>query len=938
MFEIPFAGAILAVIALLVTAADDDGAAATMRLPVTKDASMNADPSERDSADGSSPRLKLKYLEEMGLVAFDTAALEGRRVTRACLYSHSVPETTKAEMARLGIPESLVSPLRYVGVSTVSSRWSEERATFNESVAGEKAWSWRGSRLWDVIFGAGNSVCSSDEIEKLDSYWWRLPVSPEVMNVLVAGGGDGLCVMEESNAPWDLAPDNFVHTRESGEFAPFVEVETVPAEAPPDAPSDLQVQPAPQASTLDHGALELSLTVPDGALCYRILVDAEQLEAWMVARPRHQRRKQTFVITDLPPAREVELSFQVVGAGGLSSPPVTVAAVTSPALRRPVAEVVSFAVPSGAAFPTAEAGPVRVWAYPELVKVDPVSGEFLSGIDPAESKDFNSVYDARSQQVTLVAARGEIAAFQVAVEAVAAPVEEVSLEMEALEGPDGAIPRESISLYREWYVKPAETWQAEYAVPLSGAVAIPDRQNGIQGQTCRSFWADVAIPKETPPGEYRGTLTVAADGERAAELLIRVIVRDAVLPDRMTFYAELNGYSAPGGAGTPYYYQAHRIAHYNRCCINIVPYHQGRQGDAGYRPRTEGSGGSTRVVDWSQFDRIQGPLLDGTAFAGLPRDGVPVRTFYLPFFEYWPAEFLENYAWEGEPSAETINLNYLTAPRIEEAVSEDFKAAWRRVVPEFVRHFNGKGWNHPVFECYFNNKWNNAKTMFWNLDEPAVREDYRAIRFFARLFRDSLGDTGDVKVLFRGDISRPQWQFDDFNGLIDIEYVNASVVDMVRTVRETNRRAGSVFTVYGHANDLSTSNLETVQWCFTSFAAGALGVLPWNSFDPSDAFTTGSRNGLIVDGAPVGHEGPLASIRVFAFRRGVQDVEIVRLLAEKKGWTLDQAAVYVNAFVPLGAHFTQSFTDEAAAPKFEAAGSAGLISLRNAALDALRRT
>ena len=49
------------------------------------------------------------------------------------------------------------------------------------------------------------------------------------------------------------------------------------------------------------------------------------------------------------------------------------------------------------------------------------------------------------------------------------------------------------------------------------------------------------------------------------------------------------------------------------------------------------------MADWSDYDKRIGPLLDGSAFKGLPRDGVPVRTFYLPFFENWPMRLEGHY-------------------------------------------------------------------------------------------------------------------------------------------------------------------------------------------------------------------------------------------------------------------------------------------------------
>ena len=48
-------------------------------------------------------------------------------------------------------------------------------------------------------------------------------------------------------------------------------------------------------------------------------------------------------------------------------------------------------------------------------------------------------------------------------------------------------------------------------------------------------------------------------------------------------------------------------------------------------------------LDWSKWDRRFGPLLDGSAFADLPRKSVPVECFYLPLHENWPGPMEGNY-------------------------------------------------------------------------------------------------------------------------------------------------------------------------------------------------------------------------------------------------------------------------------------------------------
>ena len=190
--------------------------------------------------------------------------------------------------------------------------------------------------------------------------------------------------------------------------------------------------------------------------------------------------------------------------------------------------------------------------------------------------------------------------------------------------------------------------------------------------------------------------------------------------------------------------------------------------------------------------------------------------------------------------------------------------------------------------------------MFWCLDEPSCRQDFLAIRFFGQLWMDgSKPVAGDkVKLWYRGDISRSEQQFNDLNGVMQIEYVNSDVFNIPRTVREATRRAGSIFVVYGVCNSPGVSNLETVSWSLGSYIVGGDGVLPWESLDKTGkSLTTMNGNGLIVWGGPAGVDGWVASLRVFAMRRGAQDVELLRLLAQKKGYTRDQIGVLVSRYM-----------------------------------------
>jgi len=42
-------------------------------------------------------------------------------------------------------------------------------------------------------------------------------------------------------------------------------------------------------------------------------------------------------------------------------------------------------------------------------------------------------------------------------------------------------------------------------------------------------------------------------------------------------------------------------------------------------------------LNWTSWDRRFGPLPNGSAFADLPRKGVPLESFYLSLHENWPS-------------------------------------------------------------------------------------------------------------------------------------------------------------------------------------------------------------------------------------------------------------------------------------------------------------
>jgi|APSaa5957512622_1039677.scaffolds.fasta_scaffold00483_17 hypothetical protein len=199
----------------------------------------------------------------------------------------------------------------------------------------------------------------------------------------------------------------------------------------------------------------------------------------------------------------------------------------------------------------------------------------------------NSVWDGEA--ISIFGARNEVVAFNLILEAPGSDVDDVEVQFNRLDGPNGAsitsrtasgedvsnFVGRNIELFYVRYLKieglstdlafagynydqrhipdrfqlpyngvsvgdigPFEgigTWEdrpdhdkyyPEIAVPLE-----LESPFTIISDTSQSIWGDIYIPKTSPSGEYSGTVTVLVDGETVHEIPITLDVRDFMLPD-----------------------------------------------------------------------------------------------------------------------------------------------------------------------------------------------------------------------------------------------------------------------------------------------------------------------------------------------------------------------------------------------------------------------
>lgn len=156
-----------------------------------------------------------------------------------------------------------------------------------------------------------------------------------------------------------------------------------------------------------------------------------------------------------------------------------------------------------------------------------------------------STEPGEARTAAIVAARHEYEPLRVIVRAGAQDLANVRVEASGLSGPAGTIAADNVALFREHSIhvfrpshrSPAPAgWYPDALIPTLGGdpsakyPALPVR---VEADTNQGFWADVYVPRDTVPGEYRGTITVTADGAPLAEVAVQLRVLPFTLPDEI---------------------------------------------------------------------------------------------------------------------------------------------------------------------------------------------------------------------------------------------------------------------------------------------------------------------------------------------------------------------------------------------------------------------
>jgi hypothetical protein len=930
-------------------------AAERVECRVTADNWVEAPPWEPHSREslnhGSDQQLIVNGRNSFALLAFDMSPASGLRIEKAILRVRRKPDPV---------------PLTVVGISTLSGSgpWIEGETNYFFARRGQP-WSYVGSDLADVTFGLGGSLYAYVSARDAGDGWYDIDLPLQIATALATGDQFGLMLTDEKG---QTRTRHSIFSRESAD-PPVLIVEGARESG---APSRVRALPAPSVGALGRTSLRPGSAILHfggaGAARYDLRFSTSPITAnnfdaatsvprWMLdpiapqpnalAVSNSLHDDVNAVVEQLQPGRLYYFAARAVSAAGRPGPVSPLGSVRAFERVWPLLPANSV---SETPAPANAAGPVKVWAFSELHKVNPQTGALLEG-GPIWHSD-----------VKLSGARNEFVAFQIAVES-DAPLANITVAVAKPLFAECKLPAffqktGATQLYREWMVpdekdtSDARPWYPDVLLPLEGPFSLPAADNGVPRQRVQPVFVDIYIPHDAAPGVHHGSIEVRAGG-LLRTIPVHVDVLPFALPDNLNFIVDLNAYGGvnPGyniARGTPEYrdllHAYHRVAHLNRGNLDILGYSHSGSTEPDQTPPLTGEGAETKVVSWRDFDAHYGPLLSGSAFADLPRASVPVPIIYLPLFENWPGDLRKTYQWNIPEHPKTvaeyqqlIARHALASGPIEEGFPRDYQDRFSAVARQFAEHFRERNWKQTKYQIFFNDKYYYKDptrspgangVSWWLLDEPNHHDDYRALNFFGWLGKRWLKEYPDVPMVFRTDISYVEFIRGQIPDSIDIDCTSQHFFTKNRYLMDNRNRFGRTYWNYATTNHPRETNVAMRAWCWRAWVTGADAIVPWNTVRGMEAWDRAEPLTVFYVGKKFGRNEPFASLRLKAFRRGQQDVEYMVLLARKKGWDRDAVARAVAGALDLSEDSRRQYEEDAGSIRFDRVSDLQLDRLR----------
>jgi hypothetical protein len=930
----------LLALAISVAAAPAQEHRTLIECPIIADTTIDERaPQARNASAGGHTTLSAANATRFTLLQFDLSALKGFGIQRATLRLRRVQDL-----------------LVRSGISTVAAGgWEEGTAEnftpqigsacynfrrYHPDARMATPWSELGGDFSDVVFGNGGSRWAS-VVPKFDkqTLWYEIEVPPALIAAIAQDLQPGGLVVSD-----DFGRQEVVSTfgsRES-DSKPLLIVEGVHAAPHASAPPEHV-----RAYRDPVGREWVEFTAPralgfDIVLSERPIGSEEDVDASAAARlptwamPAPGDGPRTALISLHRTAQHRYASVRAIEANGEWSSYVS-AELPAPAPAAPV-----FAAPA-----------LQRFDLPKTIDAPLVidDGPALSRDARWIRSDEKTWWDPLKGPVTLQSARNEFIAFQVIL---AGGPGLYAVSTADWTSPGAAQPAPRVQLFREHYVKARvgrEKYAPEIAVPLAPGELIPLGPTLVVDPTAeptsapaptanvQAIWIEIYIPHRVAPGVWRNRVIAVRDGRAVLDIPLELDVLDATLPDALSFHVGLKSVETPAQvqAVPEESEQAwtllnadYRLAHEHRATLTIVPYQSAGRIPAGFAPAVRGIDDGLEL-EWSEWDRRFTPYFDGSAFRGLPRDGVPLDHFILPFCEFWPAPFEFQRGREGMPLAQ--RYHYLTTwteartgsrsnPRADSYMIRPLEDAFGRryidvntaALRQAAAHIAERGWNRTEFHLLLNNVLSSSpKAVNWfQFREPKIFDDFLALRFWMGMYRSALpGSSGPIRI--RDELDQPEFERGVLAGLADITALGSALFEKNRLLIGAPTRFGQPWWMLDEVEpELGWSSV--LKWGWSARLAGARGLVTraalghdrdWDSA-ASGAFiypwaaesaalrspwgAPGSPLGArpsstspapverTASSAPAGPAGePCASLRLKALRRVQQDAELLEL-------------------------------------------------------------
>ena len=509
---------------------------------------------------GGSFSVRLKVYEDSSGFLWDLSAYTGVVVEEAelhlCLTGGSVVN-------------SLV-------VSTINAEWTEGSGWSSPASDGEPCWRWRSfpDVEWTFV-GSDFSTASFGNFGTLTSFGYK---NNDTFRQYSSGGNDWIAMKLDPSIVYAMVLHNYgivvtdprfglenanpkvYSSDQNSSVQPrlYMKTSSQADETPPGEVSSLVASAGEW-----NGEAVLSFGAPsdpdDGrAFGYTVRYathgdfgTATDVDRWRIPRPGPPGETDPLLIEHLEPGETYNFWVRPYDKAGNSADAVMASLSLPAAVPTPVFAQGDFSEPdpAGRSILGAE-GQLNYWACSELAKVNPETGNRMedgyAGSSGDDYKKANPVWDSGENKVSLRAARNQVVGFQVIVERLVSSLTNMSLSASDLSGPggDSIDAAENIEFFKLHYVGTGDKYP-DPAIPLSSPFAsrfdIPSENN--EGGVFQSGWADVYAPDDTTPGKYTGTLTLDFDQlSSPVAIQLEMIVYDTVLPDRPTFFVDLNGY------------------------------------------------------------------------------------------------------------------------------------------------------------------------------------------------------------------------------------------------------------------------------------------------------------------------------------------------------------------------------------------------------------